>query len=311
MMRILPVAVNKPLNRHSTIQKSAVNFNGKTVNGHYYTDREYLDAMNYKDSGPVTCSNFCARYGFFEYVFTQTAERHAREVNRCISDIKVEEERAQQARRQRQLEFAQEQRRLQAQINSLNEQQQNREQVINSFIEIKDGEGLGACNLTDDNLEILKEEVLRPFAENKLNKESEGDIPNGVLAAGRDFEQSEKLLTELARKILKEDFDISFKKVQFISTEQFQNLLDLTKQNASDEYRNSGKRVIIYIPDFDKIAKSPYAEDYSPELNSFLKVYFLDCARSGCTIFASANDKDDIEPPFLINNERFKVVVDL
>lgn len=68
-------------------------FKGKTINGHYYTDQEYVDAMKYKSYGQVDCSYFSDRYGFWEYVFTQKSERHANEVNKCINDIKEEEKR--------------------------------------------------------------------------------------------------------------------------------------------------------------------------------------------------------------------------
>ena len=51
--------------------------------------------------------------------------------------------------------------------------------------------------------------------------------------------------------------------------------------------------------------------DYAAELNSFLKVYMLNCAKNGCILLATAKDESKIESPFLINNKRFGVIVNL
>lgn len=310
-MKVLPISLNTSLNSYPNRYKSNINFEGKTINGHFYTDKEYVDAMHYKAFGSVSVSDFADQYGFWDYFFTQKPDNHAKEVNKCIADIKIEESRAAEARAARQREFEREQARLQAQINSVVEQNQTREHTLNSYIEINDGDGLKNCNLSEENLEILKDDVLRPIAENILDKDVDNNIPNGVLIAGGDEAQNKKIITELARKILQDDFNTLFKEVEYINPEQLQELLTTIKNNASDEYKNSGKRMLIFIPEFDKIAKYPGTENYSPTLNSFLKVYLLSCAKNGCIILASAQDKDDIEPPFLINSARFKVVVDV
>lgn len=311
-MKVYPICSNPYLNKcNAPVCTRVINFEGKTVNGNYYTDREYVDAMDNKNRIIVDETVFCDRYGFWEYVFTDHAYMHAKRVSKCIDDIKAEERRAQEAREARQRAFEREQEQINAQINSINQQNQNREQVINSYVEIKEDDKLAKCNLSDENLEILKTEVLEPIALSKLNNELDENVPNGVLIAGENLQQNEKVIIGLAEKILKEDFPAAFKKVEYTNHDRFKNMLDMIKTEASATYKDASKLSIIYIPQFDEIAKYPGTEGYSPELNSYLKVYFLDCNQNGCIILASAKDKDNIEPPFLINNNRFKSVIDV
>ena len=288
-----------------------VTFQGKTINGHYYTDLEYVDAMTYKNKGDVTPADFRERYNAWDYWCTDKSDRHAREVNKCIADIKVEERKQKEASEEKQKKANDEKKRLHEELDTINKGLKKKEEKINSFLALDEHKGLGVCQLSKENLDTLLEEVVRPFAESTINKEYDKQVPNGVLISGKDEYNNEKLARELAYQLLKDDFDFCFKKVKYENddVEDFQIRLNKTKEKAFEKYEKQGKKTVIYIPKFDETARTPDHDDYTPSLNRFLKSYFLNCAEQGCMIIASAQNSKDIERPFLINQQRFKVSI--
>ena len=284
-----------------------VTFQGKIINGHYYSDKVYVDAMELGTFGHLTPDLIREEYGFFEYYFTDKVERYVKKVNDCIDDLNIE---AKNRLKEKEKKFNQLKGDIQDQLDTINEGQKKKEEKINSFLALDEHKGLGVCQLSKENLDTLLEEVVRPFAESTINKDYDKQVPNGVLISGKDEYNNEKLARELAYQLLKDDFDFCFKKVKYEDdVEDFQIRLNKTKERAFEKYQKQGKKTVIYIPNFDETARTPDHDDYTPSLNRFLKSYFLNCAEQGCMIIASAQNSKDIERPFLINQQRFKVSI--
>ncbi len=287
-------------------------FKGKTINGHYYTDQEYVDAMKYKSYGSVDCSYFMDRYGFWEYVFTKKAEKHADEVNKCINDINEEDRRKNAIREEKLRAIEKAKRELSKKIEDIEKKENDRKKIIAKYTNIDKNTELLSCGLSKENLEQLSEELFHPYAESVADKTQYPNTPNGVLIQGSDSVQKERVAKAIARQIQQENTISNFQQVNFDGNiEKFQNVLQRIKAIASQKYFHNKEMTIIYIPDFDKIALKPNKADYIPELNSFLKVYMLNCAKNGCILLATAKDEGKIESPFLINNKRFGVIVNL
>lgn len=287
-------------------------FKGKTINGRYYTDQEYVDAMKYKSHGHVDNSYFMDRYGFWEYVFTQKSEKHAKEVNKCIDDIKEEERQKNAIREAKLKEIEKEKQELAKKIEEIEKEENSRKKNIEKYTNLDKNTELLSYGLSQDNIEQLSEELFLPYAESIADGAQYPNTPNGVLIQGNDSAQNEKIAKTIARQIQQENTISNFKQVNFDGNiEKFQNDLQEIKAKANQKYSQKKEITVIYIPDFDKIALKPNKADYVPELNSFLKVYMLNCAKNGCLLLATANDECKIESPFLINNKRFGVIVNL
>lgn len=285
-----------------------VTFQSKIINGHCYSDKVYVDAMEWGEFGYLTPDLIREEFGFFDYYFTDKVERYVKKVNDCINDLNIE---AENRLKEKEKKFNQIKGNIQGQIDAINEGPKKKEETINSFLALDKHKGLGVCQLSKENLDTLLEEVVRPFAESTINKEYDTQVPNGVLISGKDEYNNEKLARELAYQLLKDDFDFCFKKVKYENNdvEDFQIRLNKTKEKAFEKYKKQGKKTVIYIPKFDETARTPDHDDYTPSLNRFLKSYFLNCAEQGCMIIASAQNSQDIERPFLINQQRFKVSI--
>lgn len=287
-----------------------ITFKGKTINDHYYTDQEYVDAMNYKDRyewESNLLSDIYDRYGFWQYVFTFKPDEHVAEVKKCVSDIKAEEEK--EAKKAKELEDKE--KRLIEELEKANAKPIAREKAIAELSAINPNKGLGNCNISDGLREILIEEFVIPFAVDQINRE-EGlptEVPNGLLLYGSDSDKSVKTARALAEQVLQDKFSSNFKEVSIKNNNfsKFEDELKDIKEKASIKYEKTGQRNIILIKDFDKIAFDNDHPEYNPQLNSFLKLYFLDCAESGCTILATAKNIDNIENPFIVNKKRFAI----
>ena len=287
-------------------------FKGKTINGHYYTDQEYIDAMKYKSRGQVYCSDFTDRYGFWEYVFTQKPEKHANEVNKCINDIKEEKRRKNEIREEKLRAIEKEKQELAKKIEDIEKKENYRKKIIEKYTDINKNTDLLSCNLSQDNIEQLSEELFHPYAESIADELQYPNIPNGVLIKGNNSVLNEKAAKAIARQIQQENTISNFQQVIFDGNiEKFQNDLQEIRTIANQKYSQKKEITIIYIPNFDKIALKPNKADYAAELNSFLKVYILICAKNGCILLDTAKDESKIESPFFINNKRFGVIVNL
>lgn len=292
--------------------QSSWSFKGKTINGHYYTDQEYVDAMKYKSYGRVDCSYFSSRYGFWEYYFTQKPDRHANEVNKCINDIKEEEKRKNAIREEKLRAIEKEKQELSKKIEDIEKKENDRKKIIEKYTNLDKNTELLSCGLSQENIEQLSEELFHPYGESIADEVQYPNTPNGVLIQGDNAAQNEKTVKAIARQIQQENTISNFQQVNFDGNiEKFQNDLQRIKTFANQKYSQKKEMTVIYIPDFDKIALKPIKADYRPELNSFLKVYMLNCAKNGCILLATAKDESKIESPFLINNKRFGVVINL
>lgn len=317
----LKVIKTQNFDKNQTCQNSIINtnsnknrlaFKGKTINGNFYTDQEYVDAMKYKDKrnfGSELLQAISDRYGFFEYLFTNRPEKHVDEVKKCVVDIKAEE--AREAERARKLK--EEEKKLREELERLNAKPLARERAIKELSIIKTGKGLDNCNLSNENLEILMKKFVEPFAVDKINKE-EGlptEIPNGLLFCNSGSDKSTKTVSALAEQVLQNKFPENFKEVSIKNDDylKFIDELKNIKENASTKYHETGERTIILMKDFDEIAYDNDHTQYNSPLNSFLKTYFLNCAESGCTILATAKNPDNIEDPFIVNKKRFSDVI--
>ncbi len=290
----------------------SLSFKGKTINGHYYTDQEYVDALKYKSYGHVDYSYFVDRYGFFEYVFTKNPERHANEVNKCINDIKEEEKQKNAIREEKLRAIEKEKQELSKKIEDIEKKEKERKKIIEKYANIDKNTELLSCGLSQENIEQLSEELFQPYGESVANEEQYPNTPNGLLIQGDDSAQNEKAAKAIARQIQQENTISNVQQINFDGNiEKFQNDLKRIKTIASQNYSQKKEMTVIYIPDFDKIALKPNKADYRPELNSFLKVYMLNCAKNGCILLATAKDEEKIESPFLINNKRFGIIVNL
>lgn len=128
-------------NMYKTVENSKsapkhISFQGKVVNGHYYTDQEYVDAINFKHLGTVTCCNFVERYGTWEYIFTSKAEKHAAEVNKCIADIKAEEYRAAKEKEIRLKAQEEEKQRLEKELTKIKQKNMERQKIIELYTQL-------------------------------------------------------------------------------------------------------------------------------------------------------------------------------
>ena len=296
------------IKQHKTIRS----FQGKVVNHRFYTDQEYVDAMKYKDQGSVSCSDFCERYGFWEYVFTYKAERHAAEVNKCINDIKREEARENAEREKKLRAIEAEKQKLAKEIEELEQKEEKRQQTIEKYTNIEKNTALCDCCLSSDNKNLLLDELFIPYAESIADKTEYPNIPNGILIYSPNSIQNDKAVKAIASQLQQEKFSSNFKQINFDGDiEKFQNDLLEVKAIANQKYSHKKEITVIYIPDFDKIALKTDKNNYTAELNSFLKVYMLDCAKNGCIIASTAKNENNIESPFLINNKRFGVIINL
>ncbi len=302
-------------NNLSCHKKKSVAFKGEIVNGNYYTDREYIDAMQYKNHDDVTVSNFVSRYGFFTYVFTQAPERHVAEVKKCIADIKAVERREAQARAEKLRQQEAEQERLKKELEKAREESRKREEAIQNAIKQQQNRGLSRCQLPQYILDKLVENVVNPFAVDQLNKKDgwRTEVPNAVLLYSSSPQKNEQIAKALGEQILQDKYSNNFHTVSLESSSnsRFEENLKTIKSNAAINYQRTGQRTIIFIPNFDKIATDYDTPHYNPKLNGFLKAFMLDCTDNGCTIFATAQNINNIEEPFLINKQRFSVKINL
>lgn len=287
-------------------------FKGKTINGHYYTDQEYVDAMKYKSYDRVDCTYFRDRYGFWQYYFTQAPEQHANEVNKCINDIKEEEKRKNAIREEKSRAIEKAKQELSKKIEDIEKKENDRKKIIEKYTNLDKNTELLSCGLSQENIEQLSEELFHPYAESIADEAQYPNTPNGILIQGSDSARQEKVAKAIAGQIQQENTISNFQQVIFDGNiEKLQNDLQEIKTIANQKYSHKKELTVIYIPDFDKIALKPNKADYIPELNSFLKVYMLNCAKNGCILLATAKDESKIESPFLINNKRFGVVINL
>lgn len=408
-----------------------ITFEGRTINGNYYTDREYIDAINHKNNSDFNMGHIVYRYSLWECLFTDKADKHFDEVRKCIKDIKAEEEReAQEARRlkerlaeeERKAEEAEQARRLKEQqqreeaeqarkkaeaeaakaaeearrlkerlaaeqrraeeaerarrireqqqreeiervrreaenVKRLKEQQaaeaekvriakeaaeeesrirmeklaeqariereeaeklkakpKTREDAIAQMSALSPNKGLGTCNLHPDTLDSLMEKIIKPFAVDKINRE-EGlptEVPNGLLLHSKNSEKAAEIAKALAEQILQDGFPEHYAAFSIPSEPSgFMKVLEKIKEKASANHAETGQRTVILIRDIDEAIVKPEHPNYNPDLNGFLKVFFQDCAESGCTILATAKNPTNIENAFIVNKRRFSDVVEI
>ena len=303
------------INNSFTHRNNSVAFKGQSINGHYYTDREYLDALDYKDSGGVSADTFMDRYGFFKYIFTSKAERHAEEVNKCIADLKAVEEQEANARSERLYRQALAEARVQRALEEARAETLRREQAIQEAKKIQENKGLARCKLSQALKDELVEKIVNLFAVDSLNKQGgwKTEVPNAVLLYSSNSRKNRQVAKVLGEQILQDKFSDNFYTVSLKNGNhnKFEEGLNKAKRDAAAKYKETGQRAIIFIPDFDKIAVDYDTPSYNPKLNSFLKTFLLDCANNGCTIFATAQDIKKIEEPFVINKQRFSIKIHL
>lgn len=176
--------------------------------------------------------------------------------------------------------------------------------------------GLGECGLTKGQYDKLIVSVLYPFAMDTISKDPSATIPNGILITGSDDKHNEEVAYALARQVLRGNYydnlvEISPYDIASGEEDEFRDDLIQIKEDAKNKYEKTKQRTIIYIPEFDKLCRDVYDDDYDSVMNNFMKAYFGDCASSGCTILATANSVDNIELPFFSNKSRFGTVLDL
>jgi len=303
---------NNYATKRNISRKIDISFCGKTINGNYYTDQEYVDAMNNKDYGVVLCCDFEDRYSFWEYFFTDKPNKHAAEVNKCIKDILEVEKREAAARAEKLKKFEEAKKRNENELLVLKKKEEARQNIINSFTEINKTQGLGTCDVNEETQKILTEAFLQPLGEKIADGIQLDALANAVLVSADDSQRSENVVKALAEQILKDKMQQNFTEICYDNDSKlFQSALIDAKQQASQKHSKNKDISVIYIPNFDKIALRPKNPQYDYELNSFLKAFMLDCAQNGVFVFATAENANKIEPPFLINNRRFGVNVNL
>lgn len=303
---------NYSIAKQDVSPKASVSFQSKMVNKHIYTDREYVDAMKYKYRGRAYCSDFFERYSVWSYFFTNKPDKHTAEVNKCIKDIKEVEKREAAARAEMLKKLEEEKQRNEKELLKIQTEEENRQNIIDSYTKLHKTHGLGACDLSEKIQETISDDFLQPLGESIADKTRFTTLPNAVLVSGNDFQQNEKVVKALATQILKDKTPQNFTEIRYENNpEIFQSTLTKAKLEASQKYKENSDISVIYIPDFDKIALKPNNPEYDASLNSFLKVFLLDCAKNGVFVFATAKDENKIESPFLINNKRFGVSINL
>ena len=279
-------------------------FKSQWVNGHLYTDREYIDASNI--SGHVDCSHFSDRYGFFTYVFTQTAERHASRVNSCFDDLQ-EEERQKMAKIQAEKEALIARRRaLEEELARKQKELEKRSVQSNKSNEFKN------CDLSEEQKTDIIENVFSPIKISDTNEDAYESVPNGIILVGGNKERREKLCIIIAKEILGKEYPENFIKIKNIKNDDsFGDYMLSLKQESKERFDDKHKRTILFMEDFNNFAADINDDSYNPNRNNFLKNYFLDCADYGCLIIATAKDTDSVEDPFIINKKRFGLVIEL
>ncbi|MFA6988929.1 MAG: hypothetical protein WC197_02565 [Candidatus Gastranaerophilaceae bacterium] len=307
-VKIKKIRPNSQIYRNNDICK--ITFKGKTINEHCYTDQEYVDAIKYKNKKDLTIADISHRYSILEILFSMKAEKHVDKIKQCIADIKAEESKKAAREVEKTRKFQEEEKWLKEELEKLNAQTSAKEKAIAQLTQITSDKGVGRYNISGKLFEKLTEKFIRPFALDKINKE-EGfptEVPNGIILYGSS-DKSAQIAITLAEQVLQDKLLSSFKQVSIKNNDfqQFRNELNDIKEKASIEYEETGQRTIILIKNFDEIARNIEDPEYNPPLNSFLKTYFLDCAESGCTIFATAQKPENIEEPFVINNKRFAI----
>ncbi len=306
---------NVQLNAKGLSVSNSISFKSPYVNGNYYTDREYIDAVNNKHIGRVDHSNFSDRYGFFTYVFTSAADNHATEVNKCIDDLKAEETKGAQARAQELQKQAEERKKLEVELQKARNLSLQREHALQRAMRTQKNQGLKRLILPKKILDELVENVVNPFAIDNLNKENGWvtEVPNGVLLYSSSSRKNMEVIKALAEQILQDKFQSNFYTflLENNNYHEIEKDLNRIKIKAEAEYNKIGQRSIIFIPNFDKIALEYDNPNYNPRLNDFLKIFFLDCANRGCTIFSTAQNINRIEEAFIINKQRFTFNINL
>lgn len=176
--------------------------------------------------------------------------------------------------------------------------------------------GLGECGLTKGQYDKLIDDVLYPFALDTVSENTSSNIPNGILITGSNDKHNEEVAYALARQVLRGNYydnlvELSPYDITSGEEDEFREDLNRIKEDSKNKYEKTKQRTIIYIPEFDKLCRDGYDDDYDPAMNNFMKAYFKDCPSSGCTILATASSADNIERPFFSNKSRFGIVLDL
>lgn len=190
------------------------------------------------------------------------------------------------------------------------------ERLKQKFIKSEWDLGLGECGLTKGQYDKLIVDVLYPFAMDTVSKNTASTIPNGILITGSNDKHNEEVAYALARQVLRENYydnlvEISPYDITSGEEDEFRDDLIQIKEDAKTKYEKTKQRTIIYIPEFDKLCREVYDDDYDSVMNNFMKTYFLNCASSGCTILATASSVENIEHPFSSNKSRFGTILDL
>lgn len=183
-------------------------------------------------------------------------------------------------------------------------------------LEIKKGIGLGTTAGYAEDKAALNEVFLSPYRKSfDSDNILENHIPNGILLYGLSGNGKTTLAKGIIQELLNdENTDTAFYDLSDISRKDLQEKLSAIKEKAEQEFNEKGRRTLILMDEFDGLAPNPNkltqlvkGEEAENKSNSYLKNFMNDCSDYGITIIATTNYPQNIESPFLINNNRFEV----
>lgn len=178
------------------------------------------------------------------------------------------------------------------------------------------GVGLGTTAGYAEDKAALNEVFLSPFRksfdpDNYVNEQ----IPNGILLYGLSGNGKTTLAKGMIDELMNDpNTDTVFYDLSDVSRKDLQKELSKIKEKSEVEFKETGRRTIILMDEFDGIAPNPgkitqilKGEEAENVSNAYLKNFMNDCSDYGITIIATTNYPQNIESPFIINNKRFEV----
>lgn len=180
------------------------------------------------------------------------------------------------------------------------------EKYNTKILEIKNGFGLGRIAGYNDDKMALNEAFLSPFIKSMSNSDVCEKVPNGVLLYGLTGNGKTTLARGLAEQALGDKIETNYYELTGNGKEVVEDLKEI-REKASEEFKNTGQRSIVFIDEFDGIALEQNKLGYNGANNGYLKEFLNDCSESGITVIAATNHPRNIEEAFIINKRRFGV----
>jgi len=273
-----------------------VNFTGAQYPSGYYYDTEIATAFKYLNHSDDTWratahDNLMDGQNFFKYVFgggSEEIDRHLNEVAKLRKDLQTQARQI-EIEKQRKIDLDRERREIERQ-RQIERDAQDARDLIEHKIQLKLKPA--KTQMTDDFLTLTK------LAKNN----SEIQVPNGIM-----IENSNK---DLAKKFvdwtLSQD-EVNAKKLN-IGNKSHDDIISELKNvmnQSSENYGKTGKRTLLYIDSFDKIASQ---KDENKRMVAVFKNIMCSCSEKyKCTVLINVlKDKISAIDPILLVDSRIQ-----